>query len=351
MNRREFLGVAAAGAALAQNKKDEVIATATQDTTPRVSIVLSSFKEGQDHDGTKLPGLADPQPPGADLTSAQVEAMTIRAIELAATRGGDFASTLQFDDWIVIKTHIGSVQPYVPGSVTDPRLVRAALAYLLQNKKGLRYTVVERASDAVWRSDFGGAFGGLSYRTMLNDMAQRRTSALFELVDLDAAETIELPVPGVAGRSYAIPKILQQCDRVISIAPLATDAAAGVALSMHNYLGFTRQSKAGTPAEVIVDVFSYKPADLAMVGGCYGVEGDGSASVHHNLILAGAKAPCVDAVAATLMGFKPAELPFLTLADKRGFGTNDVDTIWTRGNELEQARRTFRRASGVSTFS
>ena len=162
------------------------------------------------------------------------------------------------------------------------------------------------------------------------------------------------------GGRYHIPKIIQQCDRLISVTPMKTDSITGVSLSVKNYFGIAPGSKYGFPKrelfklgahdEIMLDLFSYHPADFAIVGGCWGVEGDGpegpgASSVHHNLILAGAKAFCVDAVAATLMGFQPAELPFLIEGDKRGYGSSDVDVIWTRGNELDEARREFRKPS------
>ena len=88
MLRRSFLLTGAgACAALAQNQKKEEdvqIAGATQDPTPRVGMVLSSFKEGKDHDGTKISGLSDPRPPSADLTPAQLDAMVRKAIDVAA---------------------------------------------------------------------------------------------------------------------------------------------------------------------------------------------------------------------------------------------------------------------------
>ena len=34
------------------------------------------------------------------------------------------------------------------------------------------------------------------------------------------------------------------------------------------------------------------------------------------------------------------------LAEHRGFGSRDVDAIWVRGNEIEQARRPFRKPAG-----
>jgi uncharacterized protein (DUF362 family) len=178
---------------------------------------------------------------------------------------------------------------------------------------------------------------------------------------------VELPVPGKAlahnnpGGLYTVPKIIQQCDRVITVTPLQTDIEDGVSLTLKNYLGIAPGAKYGFPKdglrklgsvdEVIVDLFRYHPADFAIAGGCWGVEGDSpnGAGVHHNVVVAGFKAGCVDAVAATLMGFQPKDLPLLGLADKNGFGIRDVDSIWTRGNSAEEATRSFRRPSAWRT--
>ena len=390
MQRRQILTLGATlGLAAAQQKpSDEVVASATEDTTPRVSIVLSSFKEGADHDGTVLKGLSEPKPPGADLTSAQIDAMALKAIELAATRQGDFASLVEAEDWVVIKTHIpscygltpetkdgGAHQAYIPGAVTDPRIVRAVISYLAGRKRGLRFTVVEGSAQWLpvekskspadgWTTDWGGAFGGLGYKSMMDEFSRRYPGVRFEIADLNFAETVDLPVPGkaLAGNNpsgaYTIPKIIQQCDRLISIAPLKTDSVSGVSLSVKNYLGIAPGSKygfpkdglfkLGSPDEVMIDLFSYHPADFALAGGCWGLEGDGpdgpgASSVHHNVVIAGARAISVDAVAAAVMGFNPAGLPLLALGDRKGLGTSELDAIWTRGNDIDEARRNFRK--------
>lgn len=77
-----------------------------------------------------------------------------------------------------------------------------------------------------------------------------------------------------------------------------------------------------------------------------GPGGPGSSSVHHNIAVAGVKAICVDAVAAAIMGFNPSDQPFLTLGDRKGFGTFEIDSVWTRGSDIDEARRNFRRPSG-----
>lgn len=210
-----------------------------------------------------------------------------------------------------------------------------------------------------WTSDWGGAFGGLSYKKMVEDFSKRHPSIRFELLDLNFDETVQMPVPGDAlakqnpEGTYHLPKTIQQCDKLISVAPLKTNALTGVALSLANYLGIGPGAKYGFPKsgllklgaadEVIADLFSYHPADFAILGGGWGVEGDGAQSVHHNLIIAGANAVAVDAVGAAVMGFNPAQIRHFQLAERKGFGGCDLDLIWTRGNELEQARRPFRK--------
>jgi len=97
-------------------------------------IILSSFKEGEEDDGTKIPGLAAPQPPTADLTPAQFEAWVRRAIDLAALKHSEFFEMIEPEDWLVIKTQ----------SRADSRIVGIAISYLAERKRGLRYTIIDR---------------------------------------------------------------------------------------------------------------------------------------------------------------------------------------------------------------
>jgi hypothetical protein len=331
MLRRSFL-VAGAGAAvaLAQQKADDAkpeevhVAGATQDPTPRVGIVLSSFKEGEEHDGTKISGLTDPQPPGAALTGAQFDAWVRKAIDLAALKHSEVFEVIEPEDWIVVKTR----------SRTDARIVGLAIAYLAEHQRGSRFTIVDRLAQA---GDWGQ-----EYRKLVSDLGGKFPKARFELVDLKSAATADIPVADKPGVKYEIPKIIQQCDRLISVAPLATDPATGVSLSVGSYAAFS--SKPVATDEALIDLFSYRPADLALVGGRLGYEvGD---EVHHNVLISGMKAIAVDSVAASVMGFKPADLPYLALGEKRGFGSWDPDEIWTRGNEIEEARREFKKPAG-----
>jgi uncharacterized protein (DUF362 family) len=101
---------------------------------------------------------------------------------------------------------------------------------------------------------------------------------------------------------------------------------------------------------LLADVVSLRPPDYSILGGAQGLEGNApygldAQPVNHNLVLAGANAVSVDAVGAAVMGFNPAKVKHLELAAQRGFGNADTDSIWTRGNEIEEAKRPFRPAT------
>jgi uncharacterized protein (DUF362 family) len=340
MNRRNFLSLSAAAFVQPQSapkKAETAVARASMDTTPRVGLVLSDFKGAEDHDGTKIPGLSDPQPQTTDLTDVQFEAMVRQAIEIGGKRRGNLSSAVGVEDWVLVKPGLASSgAPRESGA--DPRIARYVIEYLAERKRGLRFTIL-----------------GNSYREMATALGRKYGSIQFEALDPETVERAELPVSGkISARSnksgtYRIPKIVQECDRLITIAPLRTHPLTGVSLGIGNYWDFAPAEhllEVGAPEEVLIDLFSYHPADYTVLGGSWGVEGDGPAdlrAVHHNLIIAGANAAAVDAVGAAVMGFDPVKIPYLVLADKRGYGGYETELIWTRGNDIEQARRAFRK--------
>ena len=205
----------------------------------------------EDHDGTKIPGLSDPQTPGADLTAAQLDAMVRKAIDVAARRTAEFYEVVEPEDWFVILTR----------ARTDSRIVASVLGYLAEHERGLRFTIADRLPQ-------GGDWGE-DHRKLVGNLAARFPKVRFELVDLKTAPTVDLPVADRPSVRYTIPKIVQQCDRLISIAPLSTDPATGVSLSIGNYAAISPQTTVSD--ETLIDLFSYRPADLALVGGCLGL--------------------------------------------------------------------------------
>lgn len=359
-------------AAPQENKPREwVTTTASRDTAPRVGLIPSFFKGGEEMDGRKIRPLSQPAPLTAALSAGQLEDMLRLAVELGGGRRGGLATAIGSDDWVVVKVSMAQCPGsagFHAGTVTDPRLAGALLRYLAARRLGKRFSIVEAlpcqpgaGAASLWDSTWEGKFDGVSYRSLVNSLSKQYPALRLELIDLHRVPALQMPVEGrVFSKQnpdglYRIPRILRECDKVISIAPLATMAGPGVALSLINYLSFFLDGRQ-TPAagrlteasEMAVDLFSFHPAEYAIVGGSLAAEADGPASLQtrmrrYNVVIAGTNAPAVDAVAAAVMGFDSTTIRHLELAVQRGYGLNDAYSIWTRGAEIDEVKAEFQR--------
>ena len=133
MLRRQllYLGAAAAFARPQKPQKspeqtDVVIAGATDDQTVRVGLVLSNFKDSEDHYGAKVTGLPDPRPVNADLSDAQLNALVRKALAFGTKGKPELSSMVAADDWVLIKVDVtvcgGAAPGRVPGSTADLRV-------------------------------------------------------------------------------------------------------------------------------------------------------------------------------------------------------------------------------------
>jgi uncharacterized protein (DUF362 family) len=235
--------------------------------------------------------------------------MLRRAFDLAgAPRGGG---------WNLVKPNLVS-HPAPPGVTTDPGLVHALCEHLTG-----RITIAEGPGG--WREGGWGAYAG------------------YETLDLNYAETL-------AWQKYTLARAVRECDTYITLSPLKTNKGTGVSLALKNAFGTAPGSVYGWPKfglhalgpleETIVDLYQYRPPDYAILGGCWGVEGEGDQPVHHNVLVAGENAVAVDMVAARVMGFEPEEIGFLRVACRRGL-CPAVEIL----GDFEIARRPFRRSA------
>jgi uncharacterized protein (DUF362 family) len=334
----------------AKQPEESMLASATIDAVPRVGIVLSSLREAQEHDGTKLAGLTDPCPPDAELTPARASAMLRKAIEFSArtvrpnsARSGAGRRRPQgSDEWVVILIALS------PQLSSDPVIVSALLDEYATQGRGKRFTVAAGAPPTAAWSD------------MLRSLAGRHKQLRFDFVDLSRDAWLEVPAPRrtYAAKNphgvYAIAKTIRECDRLISVAPLATSPQTGIAVTVANYWSITpvevyganreKLLALGDPVDLLTDLYLHQPASFAIAGGSQ--HRDEQSSIRHNIVIAGTNAVAVDAVAAAVMGFDAAKLPLLDKLEARGFGVADPNAIWTRGNEIEEARRAFQKPKG-----
>jgi ABC-type glucose/galactose transport system permease subunit len=253
-----------------------VVASASQDRAPRVAVVPSTFAGGEDHFGNKVAGLSEPQPLDAVLTPSQLDALVQKAIQLGDLAGRNLGRMIAPQDWVLIEAR-----------GVDAVVTRSVVNFVAGLRRAGRITV------AGGDESLAAAMGAAHPKTR------------FECVDLGAMERIDLPVPGEFHRTAAVPKLIQNCDKRIILAPL--DRTGGMTIGK-------------------LDLFCFHPAEYAMLCG-------------RNIVIAGMNAVSVDAVGSAVLGLDPSAQPVLREAEKRGFGLWDLEAIWVRGVDIEDARK------------
>ena len=347
---------------------ERTTAGATRRGTPLVGIVSSAFAGSEEHDGTKVDGLSSPRPIDAELTREEWQELVRKAMELGGPIERGFESLVGVDEWVLLLVDLDASAVGEKGRpvVSDPRVVEGVVAYLLEKGRAARITIAGAPplgtdSEDLWANDWDGAFGGLSYQKMVDRLSAAYPKVRLELVDLNRTETIAMHVRGeplAGGLSdglIAVPRPFQQCDSIVCVAPLKTHAEMGAGLGLGCYLNAAAQAThLGSLAALVVDLYTIRPAEFIVLGGGWGIEGDGQA-VRHNVVVTGTRVVPVDAVGAAVMEFKPEELEQLHLAGKKGYNSEDLDGInyytWVRGNEIDQVRRAYSKPTGWKPYS
>jgi uncharacterized protein (DUF362 family) len=174
-------------------------------------------------------------------------------------------------------------------------------------------------------------------------------------VDLNTAEVNILKNLGryTNLKELLIPKIVSDADIIVSVAKMKTHHWAGATLAMKNMFGIMPGSYYGWPKNVlhhvgipnaILDINTTVKADLAIVDGVVGMEGDGpimGEPVDSNVIVMGRSLPAVDATCARIMALNPKKISYMKLASKKLGGINK-NLIEQRGESIASVRKEFK---------
>ena len=248
--------------ARAKVTRDTVVASASVQRTPRVGIVLSSYKGGSDHFGNaKFEGLAEPRAPSEELNAKQIAAMTRHAIRLGNHPNRGFRRVLSANESVVL----------LASRYAEAVVVSTVADMIREESAGSRVTILSPDAAA-------------------------------------AADRVRMPAPGIWSRrdvEYHVPKIVLECDRLIyDRSSPDREWAAIAALDTYRMLASAEDGAQGTPDVVAMDLYGFHPAEYAIVGGTQ-VLRDGSRS-RHNLVLAGPMPFAVDAVGAAFSISNPS---------------------------------------------
>ncbi|MBM3211511.1 DUF362 domain-containing protein [Candidatus Poribacteria bacterium] len=347
-------------------------------------------------------------PLDAELNYEQVNAVVRRGLDLDSSQN-NLKNTIKENDWVVIKPNIVTSRSNpkcsywyqgIPhsGQVTDLRVIKSIVGYIIDNCRPRRITIAEGGAE--WRrrnpehpedgwNVHWPEFDNLSFEDIVEGY-NKEHPRLVDIVDLNYDRIRFCPVPdpknsgigalqrfGAKGRSagsfgreayapdtgtlregYYIPETILMCDKLISVPAMKTHTC-GTTLTMKNYIGILPSHPSGVvrkgdihhgdTQKGFIDLFSYHPADYSVIEGFWSTEGNGPQwgdNIRHNVVIASADPVAADAVGSAVMGFNPKDLDYLYYAAQKGFGTFDLNNIEIIGNSIESVLRKFKRAFG-----
>ncbi len=351
-------------------------------------------------------------PLDADLSYEQVDAVVRRALDLD-TSPNSLKNTILETDWVVIKPNIVTSRSHRcsywhndiahPGQVTDLRVIKSLIGYLIENCRPKRITVAEggaewqkngEPSTAPNQTEDGWTvtwpeFDNLSYVGIVEEY-DKDYPGLVDIVDLnyddlrfepvfdpknsgigalqrigEVTRPAELfgreayiPHTGTLREGYHIPETILTCDKLISVPAMKTHTC-GTTLVMKNYIGILPNHPSGVVRKSdihqgdmqkgFIDLFSYHPADYSVIEGFWSTEGNGPQwgdNIRHNVVVVTSDPVAADTVGSTVMGFNPTDIDYLYYAEQKGFGTLNLSEIEIVGNPIEKVKRKFKRAAG-----
>jgi uncharacterized protein (DUF362 family) len=363
------------------------------------------------------PALSQPAPIDASLSYEQVNDIVRRALDLDRS-GRSLRDVIDPGDRVLIKvnsvsnrgdlgskgdccsryTHDGTEHP---GQITDLRVVKSVVDYLLDHTQAATIHIAEGgsgspargkrgfpsyATDDSWSATYP-EFADLSYERIVAEANARGSETLVDTLDLNYASYRREPIPGgpvsrtgvtrstYQGAQYGfhidgtgnfrnegffVPEAVLDADKIISVPAMKT-TIFGATLGIKNYVGTLAPLAYGTgigkgahaannPEQGYVDLFSYNPAAYTVIEGFWSTEGNGPQrgdNVQHNVIIASADPVAADAVGSFAMGFNPLDLEHLYLAASKGFGTLDMRRMTFVGQRPEHVRRNFAKSEAV----
>ena len=348
----------------------------------------------------------------ADLSYEQIDAVVRRALDLD-TSSNSLKNIILDTDWVVIKPNIVTSRSHKcsywhsdiahPGQVTDLRVIKSLIGYLIENCHPKRITIAEGGAE--WQKNgelrtdpnqmedgwtvTWPEFDNFSYVGIVEEY-DKDYPGLVDIVDLNYDNIRFEPVPdpknsgihalqrigavarpaelfgreayipdtGTLREGYHIPETILTCDKLISVPAMKTHTC-GTTLIMKNYIGILPNHPSGVVRKGdihqggmqkgFIDLFSYHPADYSVIEGFWSTEGNGPQwgdNIKHNVVVATSDPVAADAVGSAVMGFNPTDIDYLYYAAQKGFGTFNLSEIEIVGNPIEKVKRKFKRAAG-----
>lgn len=237
---------------------------------------------------------------------------------------------------VVIKPN-GCHVRFLPGLVTTPKL----LGELVSAVKTRAGEVVVVESD-LQRFSADQVFDGLGYREVVEKAGGRCSN-------LTAERQIDVDIPG--GQHWkrrTMPESLVDTDVFITMPVIKTHKLWLVTLGVKNNFGNVpeadRVKYQKYLPQVVGDFNAYRPADLTIVDGIVGMEGDGPIAgipKRLDLVVGGNNLVATDSALCNIMGFNPLDSGLIKNVHERGMGPVELKRIEFSGVPISEVKTQF----------
>ena len=188
------------------------------------------------------------------------------------------------------------------------------------------------------------------------DEEAARLGGADEVIYFDEKEVVPMDVPGAKVFKHAtVFKPFLDADVVINLPKMKVHLAGTVTLGIKNWNGIIPNCHPSGQqqgchridlGQKMADCLKIRQADLTIVDAVIGMEGQGphaGTPIEMDLIVAGRSTPSVDAVACSIMGFDPMEIPAVRCAGTDGLGEINLDNIEVLGEPVASVMKHFKR--------
>jgi uncharacterized protein (DUF362 family) len=211
---------------------------------------------------------------------------------------------------------------------TDPRVIDALVAFL---KRFTRHITILESSGR------GVPTRGSFRVSGLDRLAQYHQVGLIALEEQAAVRYV---LPGArVQKEIVVPEVISELVSgnafLISVPKMKTNLYTGVSLGFKNIMGLLpynlrQRNHHFALDQKLVDILQLFQPDLTLIDGLVGGEGNCPAPVDpvdSRVLISGTNSLETDRAAVRMMGFDPAGIPLLRLADQAGWGDPDVEIL------------------------
>lgn len=242
-------------------------------------------------------------------------------------------------DTVLIKPNWATDKEYTSGAVTHPEVIRKCTQMLLG--AGVRKVIVGDSSiigkDTLKVIEING----------LSSLESKRV----EIKDFKKSETVSIAIPNALRyRRISFPKEVMDCDVIINIPVMKTHDCLPVTLGLKNMKGLVsdrikRRIHSIGLEEAIIDINRVVLADLTIIDGIIGMEGNGpldGTPLGMNVLIGSFDPLAAETVAIKAMGFEPETMNYINMAYQAGFGEIHDENIDIVGEKLDEIKRRFK---------